>query len=65
MIDGESLKIAAPLIEDSLIHLTNLSIVTSEFVSQWKHRNVHPRHKKGDMQKKRKPEAYFTNSGSW
>ena len=52
MIDGYSLKIAAPLLEDSLIHLNNLSIMTNEFICQWKHLNVHSRHKKGDIRKK-------------
>ena len=31
MIDGQSLKAAAPLIEDSLLHIINLSILTNEF----------------------------------
>ena len=57
-IDGESLKIAAPLIKDSLIHLTNLSILTSEFACQWKHLNVHPRHKQVILKKKKTRDPY-------
>ena len=35
-IDSFSLKVASPLIEDSLLHLINLSIMDSSFVPRWK-----------------------------
>ena len=47
-IDSFSLKLAAPLIEDALLHLVNLSIKTSSFSSFWKHQLVFPLHKKQD-----------------
>ena len=47
-IDGYSIKLAAPLIEDILLHLVNLSIETSLFPSLWKVNKVSPQFKKGD-----------------
>ena len=35
-IDGYSIKVAAPLIEDILLHLVNLSIEKSEYPQLWK-----------------------------
>ena len=47
-IDGFSIKLAAPLIEDVLLHLVNLSISTSKFGALWKTNKVSPQFKKGD-----------------
>ena len=47
-VDSFSLKLAAPLIEDALLHLVNLSIRTSTFSSFWKHQLIFPQHKKQD-----------------
>ena len=45
-IDSFSLKLSAPLIEDSLIHLINLSIKQGSFASIWKPQLIFPLHKK-------------------
>ena len=45
-IDSFSLKLAAPLIEETLEHLINLSIRTNTFSSFWKHQLIFPLHKK-------------------
>ena len=47
-IDSYSLKLAAPLLEDALEHLINLSIRTSTFSTFWKHQLIFPHHKKSD-----------------
>ena len=47
-IDGYSIKLAAPLIEDILLHLVNLSILSSIFPRSWKTNKVSPQFKKGD-----------------
>ena len=47
-IDGYSIKLAAPLIEDILLHLVNLSISNSYFPGSWKFNKVIPQFKKGD-----------------
>ena len=47
-IDANSIKIAAPLIEDSILHLVNLSISSGEFATLWKIQLVLPLHKKND-----------------
>ena len=39
---------AAPLLEDALEHLINLSIRTSTFSTFWKHQLIFPHHKKSD-----------------
>ena len=44
-IDSYSIKLASPLIEDSLHHLVNLSIQTSTFAPQWKPQLIFPFHK--------------------
>ena len=45
-IDGYSLKLAYPLIEDSLLHLINLSLETRVFADKWKPLTIFPHHKK-------------------
>ena len=50
-IDGYSIKLAAPLIEDILLHLVNLTIEHSEYPSLWKVNKVSPQFKKGDKTK--------------
>ena len=47
-IDSYSIKLAGPLIEDSLLHLINLSIKNSKFSGQWKPQLIFPLHKKGN-----------------
>ena len=47
-IDGYSIKLASPIIEDVLLHLVNLSITSSTFPSVWKINKVSPHYKKGD-----------------
>jgi hypothetical protein len=47
-IDGYSIKLAAPLIEDIILHLVNLSIERSLYPSLWKVNKVSPQFKKGD-----------------
>ena len=47
-IDSYSLKLAAPLIEEALEHLINLSITLGKFSSFWKPQLVFPLHKKSD-----------------
>merc|ERR1711888_119227 len=46
-IDGYSLKVAYPLIEDSILHLVNLSIGREVFAGAWKPLTVAPHHKNG------------------
>ena len=46
-IDGFSLKVAYPLVEESLLHLVNLSLEKEEFASVWKPLTVAPHYKKG------------------
>ena len=47
-IDGYSIKLAAPLIEDILLHLVNLTIEFSQYPHLWKVNKVSPQYKKGD-----------------
>ena len=44
-IDSGSLKLAGPLLEESLIHLINLSIRESRFSTSWKPQLIFPHHK--------------------
>ena len=64
-IDSFSLKLAAPLIEDALLHLVNLSIKTSSFSSLWKHQLVFPHHKKQDrfLSKNYRPVSHLVQLG--
>ena len=47
-IDSYSLKLAFPLIEDSILHLVNLSITSKTYSKSWKFQLVLPLHKKND-----------------
>ena len=47
-IDSYSLKLAFPLIEDSILHLINLSILSRTYSKNWKPQLVLPLHKKND-----------------
>ena len=47
-IDSSSIKLAFPLIEDSVLHLVNLSILNKKFAEIWKMQLVLPLHKKND-----------------
>ena len=47
-IDGFSIKLAASIIEDILLHLVNLTIEHSEYPKLWKVNKVSPQFKKGD-----------------
>ena len=50
-IDSYSLKLASPLIEDSLLHLVNLSIANNTFATPWKPQLIFPLHKKKEKTK--------------
>ena len=64
-IDSYSLKLAAPLLEDALEHLINLSIRTSSFASFWKHQLIFPHHKKleKDNLKNYRPVSHLVELG--
>ena len=64
-IDNFSLKLAAPLIEDALLHLVNLSIRTSCFSRLWKHQLIFPHHKKKDklLTKNYRPVSHLVEIG--
>ena len=47
-IDSFSLKLAAPFIEDVLLHLVNLVITSGKFADCWKIQLIHPYYKKGN-----------------
>ena len=47
-IDSYSLKLAFPLIEESILHLVNLSIESGTFAERWKIQLILPLHKKND-----------------
>ena len=49
-IDSFSLKIAAPLIEDALIHMINLSIKESKFSKRWKPQLIFPLFKRKERE---------------
>ena len=48
MVDGYSIKLAAPLIDDILLHLVNLSLTKSQYPQYWKVSKIVPLHKKLD-----------------
>ena len=50
-IDSYSLKLAAPLMEESLLHLVNLSIESQNFAKPWKPQLILPFHKKNEKTK--------------
>ena len=64
-IDSFSLKLAAPLLEDALEHLINLSIRTSTFSSFWKPQLIFPHHKKSDktITKNYRPVSHLVEIG--
>ena len=64
-VDNFSLKLAAPFIEDALLHLVNLSIRTSCFSSLWKHQLIFPHHKKQDklLTKNYRPVSHLVEIG--
>ena len=45
-VDSYSLKVAGPLLEDSLLHLVNLSFMQSMFANNRKAQLIQPFHKK-------------------
>ena len=47
-VDGYSIKLAAPIIEDILLHLVNISISQSKYPQCWKVSKIIPHHKKVD-----------------
>ena len=47
-IDGYSIKLASPIIEDIVIHLVNLSIVKAQYPQLWKSSKINPHFKKGE-----------------
>ena len=64
-IDSYSIKLAAPLLEDALEHIINLSIRTSTFSSFWKHQLIFPNHKKSDrtIAKNYRPVSHLVEVG--
>ena len=64
-IDNHSLKLAAPLIEDALEHIINLSIVTGKFSSFWKPQLIFPQHKKAgkDVIENYRPVSHLVEVG--
>ena len=47
-LDGKLLKLVAPILEEALLHIINLSITTGTFDSLWKEQMIGPHHKKND-----------------
>ena len=45
-IDSYSLKLTAPLMKESLLHVVNLSIESQNFAKPWKPQLIQPFHKK-------------------
>ena len=64
-IDSYSLKLAAPLLEEALLHIINLSIRTAVFSSFWKHQLIFPHHKKSDktVAKNYRPVSHLVELG--
>ena len=65
IIDGRILKLAAPLMEESLMHLINLSIMTNRFATNWKPLSIHPMHMKGDplLRENQRPISHIQEVG--
>ena len=64
-IDAYCLKISAPLIEEALLHLINLSIKSGRFAERWKFTVVFPTFKKGEKEliKNYRPVAHVVQVG--
>ena len=64
-IDSSRSKSAGPLIEDSLIHLINLSFRESRFASRWKPQMIFPHHKKKakDLLENYRPVSHLVQVG--
>ena len=64
-IDSYSLKLAAPLIEEALEHLINLSITSGTFSSFWKPQLIFPQHKKSakDVIENYRPVSHLVEVG--
>ena len=64
-IDSYSIKLAGPLLEDSLIHLINLSIRESKFSGRWKPQMIYPLHKKNekDLLENYRPVSHLVQVG--
>ena len=48
-IDSYSLKTAAPVISDVLLHLINLALTKQTFPSEWKTQLIHPNYKNPEL----------------
>ena len=64
-IDSNSLKLAGPLIEESLLYLINLSIRENTFARKWKPQMIFPHHKKGklDVMENFRPVSHLVQVG--
>ena len=64
-IDKGSLKVASPLIEESLLHLVNLSIREGRFSDRWKPQLIFPHHKKNqrDLLENYRPVSHLVQVG--
>ena len=66
-IDGYSLKIAAPLIEEALLKLINSSISLGKFARNWKQQLIFPLHKKNekDRLQNHRPVSHLVQVGTF
>ena len=64
-IDSYSLKMAGPFIEESLLHMINLSIKSGIFPSAWKQQIILPLHKKKEKEEMSnyRPVCHFIQVG--
>ena len=64
-IDSFSLKLASPIIEDSLIHLVNTSLREAKFSGRWKPQMIFPLHKKNekDVLENYRPVSHLVQTG--
>ena len=64
-IDKGSIKLESPLIEDSLLHLVNLSIRDGRFSDRWKPQLIFPHHKKKekDLLENYRPVSHLVQVG--